>query len=339
MESIALPELYCPFEPEVSPYADEAHEGTMEWARRFELVGGDSPFRVDLGRVAGCYHPYAQPRVLRLVSDVCAWFFMRDDWLDESEIGQNSQGLANWNRRFMEVLEGGEPSARDEPLAFAMQDLGKRLHDESPSTFWSRRFVRSVREHLDAALWECANRRSGAAPDLETYITMRRKTGGVYIDSDLMEITDRVRLSPEVFYHPVVRSLRDSSGNILCWSNDLLSLEKEMRSGEVVHNLVFVVQRTDSLSLTDAVARVADMHDAEMHFFAEQEQSLPVFGGAVDDELRRYVRALRVRLGGNQHWIYEALRYRLGALATRPDLVGLEDRDPGEVLAVRVGAS
>lgn len=334
MEPIALPELYCPFEPEISPYADEACQGTIEWARRFGLVGEDSPFRVDLGRVAGCYHPYAQPRVLRLVSDVCAWFFIRDDWLDESEMGRSAQRLTEWNRRFMEILEGSNPTDRDEPLAFAMWDLRKRLHQESPSTFWTRRFVRSVREHLDAALWECTNRSSGTAPDIGTYVTMRRKTGGVYIDSDLIEITDRVRLSPEVFYHPAVRSLRDASGNILCWSNDLLSLEKELRNGEVMHNLVFVVQQTDGLTLEDAVARVAEMHDAEMRFFEEQEQQLPIFGGAVDEELQRYVRALRARLGGNQHWIYEALRYRLGALATRPDLMKVEGREPDEVLAV-----
>lgn len=334
MERIALPELHCPFGPEISPHADEAHEGTMEWARRFGLVGGDSPFRVDLGRVAGCYHPYAQPRVLRLVSDVCAWFFMRDDWLDESEIGKAPQRLASWNRRCMEILEGEEPTGRDEPLAVAMWDLSKRLHEESPSNFWRRRFVRSVREHLDAALWECTNRRSGIAPDLDTYITMRRKTGGVYIDSDLIEITDRVRLSPEVFYHPAMRSLRDASGNILCWSNDLLSLEKELRSGEVLHNLIFVVQRTYGLSLNDAVARVVEMHDAEMRFFVEQERELPSFGNRVDEEVRIYVRALRARLGGNQHWIYEALRYHLGALATRPGLEDSKQREPEEALAI-----
>lgn len=324
MESIALPELYCPFAPEISPFADEACEGTGEWARRFGLVGENSPFRVDLGRVAGCYHPFAEPRVLRLVSDVCAWFFLRDDWLDESRIGQEPQRLLAWNRKFMEILEGDEPTAGDEPLAIAMWDLRKRLHMESPSTFWTRRFVRSVREHLDAALWECRNRGFGLAPDINTYVTMRRKTGGVYIDSDLIEITDRIHLSPEVFYHPAVRSLRDASGNILCWSNDLLSLEKELRSGEGVHNLVFVVQRSSNLSLEEAVSRVAGMHDAEMRFFAEQEGQLPTFGREVDQELQRYVRALRARLGGNQHWIYEALRYRLGALATRPGLVSVE---------------
>lgn len=330
MESIALPELYCPFEPEMSPYADEAYEGTLEWAHRFGLAGEDSPFRVDLGRVAGFYHPYAcDPRVLRLISDVCAWFFMRDDWLDESEVGESPQRLAAWNRRFMEVLEGDEPTGQDEPLTVALWDLHKRLLSESPSTHWTRRFLRSVREHLDAALWECTNRRAGTLPDPEAYIRMRRQTGGVYIDSDLMEIADRIHLSPEVFHHPAVRALRDASGNILCWSNDLLSLEKELRSGEVVHNLVFVVQRAYGISIEDAVARVAKMHDAEMRLFVEQEQRLPVFGGQMDEELDRYVRALRARLGGNQYWIYEAVRYQLGALATRPGLVEAE-----EVLAV-----
>lgn len=315
MESIALPELYCPFPSEVSLHADVVSHGSAEWVSRFGLIDDESAFqKVGIAQLAGRYHPQACKEVLQLVSDLCAWMFIRDDWLDESQIGMCPEDVAGWDKRFIEILEGSEPTEQDEPLAFAMRDLGDRLRSNSPSKLWMRRFARSVREHFEAQLWESTNRARGDVPDIETYIKVRRRTGGLYVDSDLIEITDEVVLPPDVLHHSSVQPLREASMNIVVWSNDLLSLEKEIRSGEGTHNLVFVVQHAFELSLQGAVDQVAEMHDAEVRLFLELERQLPTFGADLDAEIARYVGALRARIRGNLDWTLRSARYHAGSL-------------------------
>ena len=316
MESIALPELYCPFAKIISPHSDSVHEETVEWALKFGLAGADLRFQIDIGRLAGRYHPYASREVLQLVSDLCAWFFVRDDWCDESELGKYPEQLDNWSTRFVEVLEGAELTEYDEPLSFALRNLQQRLWAESPSDLWKRRFIRSVQEHFDAGLWEATNRLSGVMPDLDTYIRMRRRTGGMYVDSDLIEVTDGIRLPPEVLNDSKVRSLREASMDVVVWSNDLLSLQKELMKGEDMHNLVFVVQQVYGLSFQEAVLHVVDMHDSRVRYFMQAERYLPDFGPGINSELERYVDRLRLRMRGNLDWSYEVLRYRVVAQAS-----------------------
>lgn len=317
METIRLPELDCPFPSEVSLHADAVSKGSAEWVKRFGLVDDDSGFhKVGIAQLAGRYHPRARKEVLQLVSDLCAWMFIRDDRLDESEIGICPEDVAAWDGRFIDILEGREPTEQDEPLAFAMRDLRERLRAHSPSKLWMRRFIRSVREHFEAQLWESINRLRGDIPDIETYVRVRRRTGGLYVDSDLIEITDEVALPPDVLHHPTVKLLREASMNVVVWSNDLLSLEKEIRSGETTHNLVFVVRHAFGLSLQEAVVRVAEMHDAEVRLFLELTEDIPRFGMELDLEIERYVRALRARMRGNLDWTLKSARYRAAARET-----------------------
>ena len=320
MEPIALPELYCPFEPEISPYADDVYEGTIDWACGFGVVSEESAYRkIDIGQLAGRYHPYAEKEVLGLISDVCGWFFFRDDWCDESDLGKDPKRLEHWDRGFLRALEGNVPDEDSEPLSFAIHDLGERLRAKAPSALWMRRFVRSVHEHFGAQWWEATNRVSGEPPNIATFIKMRRRTGGLYVDSDLIELADDIRLSPEVMDHPTVRSLREASMDVVVWFNDLISLPRELQSGEGMHNLVFVVQHLHELTLQEAVAHVAVMHDARVRFFMELERTLPSFGTSIDVEVQRYVRSLRARMRGNMDWSYLGLRYHTAPFGVQQD--------------------
>ncbi len=318
MQSIALPELYCPFDPEISPYADVVNQGTVDWACDMGIVESGLALqiflRTNVGRLAGHYHPHSGQEDLQLVSDLYAWMFVRDDLCDETEIGMRPEKLAVWNRRFLDILDGRARAKSDAPLALALEDLRERLLARSPSNMWMRRFVRSVHEHFDSGLWEASNRVRGEVPDLETYVRMLPATGGLLLDAELIEITNDMHLPSGVLEHPVVRSMTISSCNVIIWSNDLFSLEKELKSGDL-HNLVLVVRQEHGLTLEEAVRRVAQMHDAEVALFQDLERRLPSFGTKVDLDLERYVATLRSRMRGNLDWSYETARYRTTALA------------------------
>lgn len=294
MENLTLRGLRYPFPPAISEHADEVHRGTAGWARRLGLLPDEEARQLfdvtGLGRLVARTHPDSSLEDLRLISDWYAWLFLHDDVRDEAEVGRRPGELSEVDARFLDLLEGAEPTEQDAPLAQALHDLSRRLRarlrQNGLSDVWMRRFVRVVEEHLDATLWEAANRARGTAPDLKTYVRMRPLTGGLSIVDELVEIVEGTHLPQEVRDQASVRRLTDASHNVTCWANDVLSLEKELRHGEV-NNLVMVLRDAEGLGLQEAVDRAVAMHDAEVDAFVGLSGNLPVRAGR-----RRQARAL-----------------------------------------------
>lgn len=316
-ERIVLPELHYPFPPAISEHADDVHRDTVSWASRLGLLPETRTRRLfeatGIGRLVARTHPDASPDELRLISCWYAWLFLQDDVRDESETGRRPEELSDLDGRFLAVLEGGEPEEGDAALVRALYDLRERLRERLSlrdlSGVWMRRFVRAVSGHLEATLWEAANRARGIVPDVESYVRMRPLTGGLSIVTELIEIVEGTHLPEEVRGHPTVGRMTDASHNVVCWANDVLSLQKELRRGEV-NNLVVVLREAEGLSLQRAMDRAAEMHDAEVIVFEEMEGRLPSFGPGLDANLRRYVAALRHRMRGVWDWSRESERYR-----------------------------
>ena len=251
-----------------------------------------------------------------------AWLFLRDDKGNESAEGRNPNRLSAADSRLLDTLEGAEPGEEDEPLAHALCDLRERVHGYLRANVlpgvWMRRLVRAVREHLEATLWEAANRARGSVPPLESYVRMCPLTGGLSIVTELVEIVEGSHLPAEVREQKTVRRMTEASHNITCWANDIISLEKELAAGEV-NNLILVLREERGLTLQQAVDEAAQMHDTEVLSFIEASCSLPRFGPAVDETLGRYVSSLEARMRGVLDWSYGSERYRLsGRVSTVP---------------------
>lgn len=315
-----MPELYCPFPSAINVYADAVHEDAAEWAQRFGLLSGESARKLfagaGIGRFAALCHPDAPLDELRLMSHGYAWFFLQDDMEDESEVGRRPGELSEVDNRLLDILEGDAPDHRDERLTHAFYDLRGRLEErlraQALATTWMRRFVRSVREHLDSTLWEAANRARGTVPDLESYIRMRPLTGGMVVATELTGIVEGTYLSQDVRGHPTVARITEASYNAVCWANDILSLDKELEYADV-NNLVIVLRHAYEFTWQEATDRAAEMHDAEVGVFVELEANLPSFGTLADEYLQRYVANLRARIRGVLDWSYETERYRTAA--------------------------
>jgi 5-epi-alpha-selinene synthase len=308
-----LPRLACPFPPVINGHADTIHENTVEWLHSFRVFEGEVAYRnfyaTNIGRLAARFHPNASLEILQLVSDWYAWMFFRDDQRDESELGKDPIKLAAMNARFLEILKGAEPATEEDSLAHALWDLRQRLRVRSPTGTWTRRFIRSVRDHFDSTIWEAANRLEGLTPDIRVYVRMRPITGGLFVDTEFIEIAEQTHLPSKVRQHRDVKSLMQASNNVVCWANDIISLEKEVQRGDV-HNLVLVLQQKLDLSLQEAIDRAAEMYNAEIQMFVELEPHLPSFGKPVDANLRTFVSVLRTRMRGNLDWSLESGRYQ-----------------------------
>lgn len=314
-----MPELRAPFPSEINRHADAVHEGTVAWLERFGAFPGEKDYRrfyaTRIGRLAARFHPDAPPEVLQLVSDWYGWMFYWDDRRDESELGGRPGLLADVNERLLGIIRGKEPE-EEGALAHALWDLRGRVIAEAPTEAWMRRFVDSVEEHFRSTVWEAENRASGTVPDVETYVRMRPVTGGLNVDTRFVEMAERAR-TDEVWWHPAVRRLVEASNNAVCWANDVFSLDKELRRGDV-HNLVLVLRHARGLELREAIERVVEMHNAEVRAFAEAASLLAGDGRRIEPDLERFVDVLRARMRGFLDWAEESGRYRTSVRIAPP---------------------
>ena len=341
-ETVALPDLFCPFDAPTGAHAGALQESTLAWIESFRAYPKEKTRRwvegVNPGWLAATLHHGAPLEAQRLVSDWYLWMFLHDDRCDESDAGKNPAGLTFVNARLLEVLRGAPPKGGDEPLAHMLWELRGRLlahsvarglggergglegggengsaHDdphnpESEQEPWITRFTHTVGAYLDATVWEAANRARGGVPKLSHYVQTRLLTSGLPIDTLLLEVADGVCLPAHVRDHAALRHITLLSDNAICWANDIFSLRKELEQGDV-HNLVLALKHAHKLTLQEATNRAAWMHDEEVRRFLEHETQLPSFDPHTDAAVARYLAALRARMGGNFRWSQGAARY------------------------------
>jgi 5-epi-alpha-selinene synthase len=321
MEPIVYPPLCCPFPSAINPHASQAQQTTIAWARRFSLLRRDAAYRrlnrLQYGMLIARAYPSAPQEALQIVTDWSTWLFLLDDQCDEAGIGQDPEELACLHTRLLDILSGVSPHERDEPLVHGLWDLVTRLLAHAPEG-WLERFSCSVAQYFAANVWEATNRRRGTIPDSASYCAMRLFTSAVYPCLLLIELTEGLHLPPEAYDHPYVQRLAEMTNNVISWANDIVSLEKELRQGDV-HNLALILSHEQKLSLQAAVDRVGALHDAEVQTFITISQQLPSFSPVVDSELQRYVVGMRFWMRANLDWSLATTRYQGAAI--QPALV------------------
>lgn len=319
MDHLVMPELFCPFPSVINPHIETVQHQTIAWASRFRLI--DSPQlqhrhnQAQFSRVVGRAYPNAAPADLRLVCDWNTALFVWDDCCDEAQLGRHPELLRARGSQLLDVLLGTAPSDPEDNLIQALANVGDRLRQRMPGS-WVRRFVHHVQEYVEGTLWEAQNRVQGIVPDLATYMRMRQLAGALYAYFEFADLTEQIDLPIHIRKHPMVEQLKLMAANVVAWANDIFSLEKELRHGDV-HNLVIALQREQQLTWQSAIDRTAELHNLEVSNFIELVTRLPVFGPAIDLPLQRYVGVLRSWMRGNIDWSCETGRYRSAGL-TRP---------------------
>jgi hypothetical protein len=314
VDSIVYPSLSCPFPSAINRHAAQAQQNTMVWVRRLDLLQRDVAYqrlnRLEYGMLMARAYPTASLETLQLATDWSTWLFLLDDQCDETGIGHAPEQLAELHARLLQVLRDVPPHPQAEPLVHSLWDLHVRLQALATED-WLRRFSGSVTHYFTANVWEATNRRQGTIPDAASYCAMRPFTSAVYPCLLLIELAEHIHLPPEVYDHPDVQRLLLMTNNVISWSNDMLSLEKELRQGDM-HNLAIILSHEQKLPLQEAVDRVGALHDAEVRAFIALAAYLPTFGPALDADLLRYVAGMRFWMRANLDWSIVTARYQPG---------------------------
>jgi 5-epi-alpha-selinene synthase len=303
--------LFCPFPRRINVHVEDAHQHSVEWAQRFEIVKSHAHVaRLRAARMAWMmagFYPEASRHALELAADYLCWAFILDDVGDESDTGRSPTRLADLLQHLERVLDGASPSASDDHAARALIDLVERLGRLSSSAH-VRAFIEANRAYFGGMLWEANNRAGLIVPDEASFSEFRPPAGAVPPALALIEPLERIALPPGLLQDPAVRPLLRMTGNVMCWINDALSFEKECLVGDV-HNLPTVLARAHNLSMGEAVWRTVRMSNEEVRAFMASEARLPSFGPDLDTELRRYCAVLRSMMKTTLDWTIESPRY------------------------------
>jgi hypothetical protein len=323
MQALVIPDIFCPFPSQMNPHVESAKQQLMAWIQQFGLVQKETArqrfLRADFASFAACTYPTASKADLALVSDWFAWLFLVDDQLDDGVVGRNldlarrcMNDLLNVLREDPNLLPPSFGTSTDDPAysssaVAALADLWRRsapgMSDE-----WRSRFMRHVEDCFAAAYWEAQNRIRGVVPDVPTYITKRRDTGAIYICMDLIDVVEQLDLPLYLYRSAIFQDLLDTASNVVCWGNDLYSLEKERELGEY-HNLVLVVQHAQQLGEQEAIDVVCRMISSEVErFIALEEQIFTIFPEHAES-LRKYLAGMKSWMRGNLDWSSETQRY------------------------------
>src|SRR5258706_14221974 len=315
METITLPELYCPFEPTLHSSADAMSEESIAWAIRLKMITEQRVVQtvrgVQFGLLVGQAYPHVSLSALRFISDWSIWLLLWDDICGEPGTCDQPRKQAAMHRHLLDILNGADTTDSDYPLAHGLYDLRQRMKGEL-SVMNMQRIIFAVVDSFYASVWEADNRAHKRIPDITVYLQKRSLTCAFFTYLEIFELTHGSSLSQETQQHIAVRELSLKANNIICWCNDIISYRKEVHQGDI-HNLVLLSQHTYNLDLQDAIEHVADLHDAEVYAFIRLESSLPALGLIMSTDLEQYLSLLRSWMSANLHWSLLSGRYQPSA--------------------------
>ncbi|HEU5382817.1 MAG TPA: hypothetical protein VFV38_46005 [Ktedonobacteraceae bacterium] len=314
MSQIVLPDFYCPFPPAIHPQVTEVHQHTLQWATGHQLLQCESAIRrFNTSRfawLAARTYPQTSFEDLVLTNDFFTWLFMIDDQFDDSSLGRQPEHMQVVVDRLLSILgivRGEHIRPPQGPMAATLRELWERMRSQTTPR-WQQRFACHLRDYLDAYIWETRGRVGGEIPGISLYIKKRQDAGAMRLALDYIELTAHVELPPEVYESTLVQALLLITNNVVCWQNDIVSVEKELAHGDL-SNLVLVLQHAHGYNLQEAAHQANEMTTGEIKLLERLSELVPMTFPAYEQDLEKYLAVMRSWIRGNLDWSLETYRY------------------------------
>ncbi|WP_426560426.1 terpene synthase family protein [Angustibacter sp. McL0619] len=300
--------------------AVDANGHTRHWVRQRGLVSSaQAKRRFDTTRVGDLatrvYASAVSESRLETATDFLSWLFLLDDQLDEGPVGRNPEAVQDHLMHLTRVLSASEPIGQvaPTPLAAALADLWLRVGTAMP-VLWRERLIQHVIDYFRGCEWEARNRADCHIPDVDEFVPARREAGAVFPSIDFVEFVADIVVPASVYDTPAFTELRQSAGDVICWTDDVLGVSKERAHGDV-HNLVLVLEHAKGLTPEAAVAEAVVSIRTRIADFERHAESLPQLltdlgaDTQTRDATAQYVKGLKDWMRGFADWALETVRY------------------------------
>lgn len=344
MPAFSLPDLYMPFTTQQNPNLEHTRAHTRSWAAEmgmFEAEEGEQVWdeagydATDWALFAALTHPTAEPTELDAVTDWHVWGWYFDDYFVRFFKWRRDLPGA---RAFVDrVLSFAPLHATEAPTPRNAVERG--LHD-----LWARtgsilppaerqQFSRGLGTMVRSTLWELGNLVHDRHPDPIDYLEMRRKTGGGQFAVNTSQIGVGVTVPPRILGSRAMRALGDAFSDVLAFSNDMFSYDREVETEDQLNNHVVIAQRFLDSDLRRAVGIVNDLLTARVKEMEKSvDEDLPRLleetgaDSATEADVLEYGRGLQRWVAGIYRWSIGNPRYdnpalwprQRGATAERP---------------------
>ncbi|MET9425238.1 MULTISPECIES: isoafricanol synthase [unclassified Streptomyces] len=312
--------IRIPFPARLSPYAERARQHTLQWVQETGLLAGDVATAeydaLRLERLMAYFYPDATAGDLELAADFNAWFFIFDDQFDGG-LGTRPHEIRGVVDALVATMTtDGAPQAaggRDTPLVRAFRDIWLRSTAGAPYE-WRLRFRDHWQAYLAAHVGEAHHRNADRLPSLEQFLEVRRHSIGVQPCLDFTERCGGYALPEELHRSFPLREMREITGDVVIFVNDIVSLVKELAAGDI-NNSVVIEREHKDCTLEESVEHITALANARTARFARLAASLPGtlaeqgVPGETREHVSHYVDGMRHVMAGNLTWSLATSRY------------------------------
>ncbi|MBT2620297.1 terpene synthase family protein [Chryseobacterium sp. ISL-6] len=300
--------LLNPFPPRESSHKELLREKSDKWIDE-QYSSLPQPFikmmrRLDGASWAAHSWPDASLSLLTSFTRALLWGIAQDDYYAPFK----KEELSKVTHRTMEIARGAIPEHGENPILHQFS-IFMREFEAIATKEWVERYVYDISQYLEGIEIDSSisYRKDINYPSIKEYIPIRRKNVAMATVNDKIELVTGI-LPNYIVVHPFVQQARILAGDLFAWSNDLISLEKEMQDDEGL-NLVLVIQNERSCSIEDAFDEAVQMYNSRMEEFMVLYNDIPDFG-VYTPVVKKFLEGQGLWISGYLNWFEETNRYQ-----------------------------
>jgi hypothetical protein len=310
-----------PWKLNPNPLLAQVEQECQEWWSQYDVFPAGKKAELFLkqgfGLFAALMHPRASHICLTTTAHYLYFLFAFDDIAEKVSADE----VIDMARAVFALLDptaypGPTPVVKGpvKELVRCMDDVWKDLLRTSTPVF-QRRFLADFKDYVDAVIAEVSDKNEQYTPDVESYVAARRKTGACRTTFDFIEYCDYLDIPDSIYASPLMEQLSDAGNDIITWSNDIYSYNREYWQGIHNYNMVSVIVNQNKATAQEAINATAELYRARVQNFIEiKEQLLESVAESFDDpkvldHMTQYVEGLENSLIGCVEFNFASNRY------------------------------
>ncbi|KAH7311393.1 isoprenoid synthase domain-containing protein [Stachybotrys elegans] len=299
-----------------------SHDGTN---RLSSMIAANHAF------LGAFWWPGAPYDSMRIATWFLTWLFYWDDEIDSTEFStlisdiELSTNYREETLRFIEASLGGMGDMElsrisSNPLITSFAPIGKGMW-ENASERHRNDFLREIQNYFEMTMEEQISQLEERLPSPSEYMARRMYSGGVLPTLALHEYAIGIELPDDVAESKVMQEIWHETNVIICLTNDILSLKKEVDLGQVDSLIALLLP--ESSSVQHAVDKAADIvRTAVSRLDAAEKTMLDQYpkGSQLYQDVKLFIDSCKTGCTGNLNWSLASTRYKLGSKSMKGGL-------------------
>jgi hypothetical protein len=301
--------LLNPFPQRVSPYAEQLREKSDQWiAEDYSRL--PSSFCEMLKKInpaywACCCWPDAPLSLLDPMTRAILWGVAYDDYYTSL----SAEKLANVIDRTMEIARGASPTPDENPIHHQFS-IFMRQFEQQATADWMKRYVYDMSQYFEGLKIDSAisYRKEVKYPSIKDYFPIRRMAMAAATVCTKVELATGI-LPDFIIVHPFIQKAKIWASDLMAWSNDMMSVEKEKGDDEAL-NLVLVIKNERKCSIEAAFSEAIQMYNTRLEEYVLLCNDAPDFGVYMPG-VRAFLDGLDLWISGQINWFNYTKRYKI----------------------------